>query len=332
MEEDMSDAPAGIPSETSWRLPNGLQCHDLPPDGRDIPPDIATISYPQLAIRPGLELYSFTAKIRTPLTVIYDMLSSESYLWLALNFHGTGQYLHEAVPDGMMSPDRNYCALLRDPVTALDYGVGGHMAAGMAITSRRLRHMLQGQRLTRPINAFLDGRFDPSVVSGPPTAAQRLIAEQICRNPYDGAMKTVFLEGKAFEMLAETLRVVFGETDTQETGRTRHLALAAREIMMADLANPPRIADVARQVGLSQRRLNEVFQEVFDAGPLACLVRWRLDVAQQRLAAGEASVKQVAHQLGYAHVSNFSLAFARRFGHPPTGPREKDRTSGSGDD
>ena len=96
---------------------------------------------------------------------------------------------------------------------------------------------------------------------------------------------------------------------------------------MADLANPPRIADLAQQVGLSQRRLNEIFHEEFDGSPLQCLVRWRLDLARQLLAAGELTVKQVAHMAGYAHVSNFSLAFSRRFGYPPSGVTESEPVS-----
>nr|WP_246702097.1 helix-turn-helix transcriptional regulator [Xanthobacter sp. SG618] len=97
--------------------------------------------------------------------------------------------------------------------------------------------------------------------------------------------------------------------------------------MLADIAHPPRIEDVALAVGLSQRRLNEVFREVFEASPLQCMVRWRLDLARQLLASGELSVKQVAHRLGYAHVSNFSLAFTRRFGHPPSGERDMGRSA-----
>ena len=93
--------------------------------------------------------------------------------------------------------------------------------------------------------------------------------------------------------------------------------------MMARLTDSLRIEDIAQQVGLSQRRLNEVFREVFDASPLQCLVRWRLELARDLLTNGELTVTQVAHQIGYAHVSNFSLAFSRRFGHSPTGaPKE----------
>ncbi len=108
--------------------------------------------------------------------------------------------------------------------------------------------------------------------------------------------------------------------DIQPLGspRARRYAMVAREIIMDNLGNPPRISDIARQVGLSQRRLNEVFREVFGTSPLQCLVLWRLDLAHSLLSSGEFSVKQVSRKAGYAHVSNFSLAFTRRFGHPPS--------------
>lgn len=99
--------------------------------------------------------------------------------------------------------------------------------------------------------------------------------------------------------------------------------MAAREIILANLGAPPRIGEVALQVGVSQRRLNEVFREVFGASPMQCLVRWRLDLAHELLVTSDLSVKQIAHQTGYAHVSNFSLAFRRRFGHPPSGISEE---------
>ncbi len=87
--------------------------------------------------------------------------------------------------------------------------------------------------------------------------------------------------------------------------RARRQAYTARDIIMADLGNPPRIADLAEMVGLSQRRLNEAFRLVFDASPVQCLMHWRLDMAYRLLATGELTVKQVAHRAGYAHVKQF---------------------------
>jgi len=312
-------AEMGIASESHWVLPSGLGSFDLSPDTAQLPESVGSISYHQFSLRPGLEVYKYTATIRSPFTMRYSVLTGQPYLWLAVNSKGKSAYRHgDALHDGVV-PNMMYCAMLRESVSHLDYPPSDHQTAGMAISPERLRDMLQGQRLWGPIDEFLEGRFDPRVMASRPTAVQLLIAQQIDSHPYRGAMAAVFLEAKAFELLAETLRTLIDDGGSLQCRNRRRQALAARDIMMADPANPPRIEDVARQVGLSQRRLNEVFREIFGASPLQCLVQWRLDLGRQLLAREGASVKGVAGQLGYAHASNFSLAFSRRFGHPPTG-------------
>jgi AraC-like DNA-binding protein len=88
--------------------------------------------------------------------------------------------------------------------------------------------------------------------------------------------------------------------------------------MMRDLRSPPFIADVAKTVGISQRKLIEIFREVFGATPLQCFVQWRLEQARLLLQSGNLSVKQVSYMVGYNYESNFSLAFTRYFGLPPS--------------
>lgn len=314
-----SAATLGIASQSRWLLPNGFDSLELPPDQRTLPDSVAELTYPQFSLRPGLEVYTFDAKIRSPVNLTYEVLSGEPYLWLALNISGSSAYVHDGGLEGEIVPASSHFAMLRDPLSTFHYVGGHHRVSGMAVTPARLDEMLQGERPERFISAFVTGAFDPSIRSSSPTQAMRTIAAQIARNPYEGPMEAVFLEGKAFEMLAECLSVFHHEAPPNPGARARRHAFAAREIMLADPARPPRIEDVASEVGVSQRRLNEVFQEVFGASPLQCLVRWRLDLARQWLRSGDLSVKQVAHRLGYAHASNFSLAFARCFGHPPTG-------------
>lgn len=309
---------AGIPSDIRWSLPNGFGSTELP-DESLLPKAVGTVSYGPSSLRPGLEVHTFAADLKSPVTMSHQILTGQPYLLLEVVSSGLGEYRHGSGINGVFPPDWSCCAMLRDPVTDFSYASGGHRIVGMGVTPDRLQEILQGQRLHQLVDDFLGGGFDPEVLAFRPTAALRAIAGQIHDHPYQGAMAALFLEAKAFEMLAEGLHVLAGDSRSDGTGgRARRLALAAREIFEADPANPPRIGDVARQVGLSQRRLNEVFREVFDASPLQCLVHWRLDQARQLLAAGELTVKQVAHQAGYAHVSNFSLAFTRRFGHPPT--------------
>lgn len=262
--------------------------------------------------------------ICAPMTLRSEVLTGEPYLWLVTLSSGHADYRHGAI-NGVAEGGGSYCATLRDPVSDMTYAPAHHRAAGLTVTPDRLREMLQGQRLHRAVDDFVTGRFDPSVVSSHCAMSLRNIASQMSSHPYQGAMASLFLEAKAYEMLAETFRVFFDDSQKDGMGKARRHAYAARDIIMADLGNPPRIADLAEMVGLSQRRLNEAFRLVFDASPVQCLTRWRLDMAYRLLATGELTVKQVAHRVGYAHVSNFSLAFARRFGHPPTGTPGKER-------
>lgn len=312
----------GVPTETGWMLPSGFGSLDVPPDEPFLHETIGRIDTAIYSPRPGLHLYVFDAAVAAPFVCTHQVLTGEPYLWLALNTRGRCTYRHGATMDGGIQPGMSYCAFLRDPLTLIDYPLGHHNVSGITVTPARLRDMLQGERIWGPIDDFLGGVFDPRVRAAPSSAAQLRIAGEIDRHPYRGAMANLFLEAKAYELFAETLRVLTDQDAGSDSHRIRRIAHAARDVMLADPVHPPLIADVARQLGVSQRRLNEIFREVFHASPLQCLVGWRLDLARQMLAGGEFSVKQVAFRFGYAHVSNFSLAFTRRFGHPPTGRPE----------
>lgn len=313
---------SGVPSQAHWRLPSGFGSVDAPPEQGGLPAHVGQVRYDVSPLRPGLGVYSFATTLRSPVTFVEETLTEQPYLWLDVTSCGKGEYRHGASVRGNFSGDQFFCAMLRDPVTEITFAPGVHKGANVAITPDRLREMLYNQRLCRPLDDFLDGRFDPLITAYRPTESLRNIARQIASNPYQGIMASVFLEAKAFEMLAECLRALMNDTPPEGAGRSHRYASAARDLIIADLVNPPRIEDVAKQVGLSQRRLNEIFREVFQASPFQCLINWRLEHARELLAADELTVKQVAYLVGYAHTSNFSQAFARRFGHPPTGRPE----------
>ena len=315
----------GVPSEIHWITPSGSGDRNVPPETTELPEEIGEVGYIEDALRPGLAVYSFDAEIRAPVTLRNRVLKSEPYLWLATSFSGHSDFRQGGSISSVVTPGTSYCAMLRDPLSDLAYAPAHHQSAGLTVTLDRLREMLQGQRVHRALDDFLAGRFDPTILSSHNAVSLRNIASQMSNHPYQGAMASLFLEAKAYEMLAETFRVFLDDSQKDGMSRARRQAYTARDIIMADLGNPPRIADLAEMVGLSQRRLNEAFRLVFDASPVQCLMHWRLDMAYRLLATGELTVKQVAHRAGYAHVSNFSLAFARRFGHPPTGTPDEER-------
>nr|WP_235927106.1 AraC family transcriptional regulator [Gloeocapsopsis dulcis] len=91
----------------------------------------------------------------------------------------------------------------------------------------------------------------------------------------------------------------------------------AKEILIRNLDNPPSILDLARQVGLNDRKLKQGFHQVFNTTPFAYLRHYRLEQARQLLMDSEASIEQVAKTVGYGDRSRFAAAFRKQFGINP---------------
>jgi AraC-like DNA-binding protein len=310
----------GIPLHMTWTR-GGFGAAGARFGTAQLPEEIGHFSHVQHRLRPGLQVCAFDAVFHEPVTLSAKILIEEPTLWIGVSFSGSGAYRHGDVL-GAVTPGGSYCALLRDAVTEFAFAPGHHVATGLIVTQSRLRDLVREQKIHRAIDDFLAGPFEPSVQCSHSAMALRNIASQITNHPYCGPAEALFLEAKAHEILAEAFRLFDGDCPKDGSSRMRRDAYAARDIVMADLANPPRIADLAAKVGLSQRRLGEAFHLVFNASPLECLVQWRMDVAYRLLSSGGLTVKQVSEQVGYAHVSNFSLAFSRRFGHPPSSTPE----------
>jgi AraC-like DNA-binding protein len=68
---------------------------------------------------------------------------------------------------------------------------------------------------------------------------------------------------------------------------------------------------------------NEEFALGFGSSIHGCMMEHRLSQAHATLLQTDTSIKQLAARLGYAHVSNFTIAFKRKFGYPPGSFRRK---------
>jgi AraC-like DNA-binding protein len=80
---------------------------------------------------------------------------------------------------------------------------------------------------------------------------------------------------------------------------------------------PPTLGDLADAVGLSEKRLNTGFRVIYGATVFETLRNHRLEHARQALEDSSVLLKEVAHRVGYNHVSNFVHAFRARYKAPP---------------
>ena len=96
--------------------------------------------------------------------------------------------------------------------------------------------------------------------------------------------------------------------------------LRALDFMHANLCDPLRVEDIAREAGLNVRSLQLGFKATFGKSPMRYLRDVRLDAARYRLARrhNRESVTEVAYSVGFSHLGRFSQDYRARFGVSPS--------------
>lgn len=88
--------------------------------------------------------------------------------------------------------------------------------------------------------------------------------------------------------------------------------------MEANLDSPEPIATLARNLGLSPRRLESLFRDTLDQSPAAYALTLRLAAARRLLTDTHHPLADIALRTGFSSGSTLSRAFNRAFGHPPS--------------
>jgi AraC-like DNA-binding protein len=184
---------------------------------------------------------------------------------------------------------------------------GGSDAAILVhLSPSRLRMLLGNAPISE---SLLSGDATEFAIDNPTLV--RHIALEILRSDYRDDCLRIFLKGKVVELLVALLA-------QPEDGRERTAAMVARDILLRDPLNPPTMGELSRLVGASQRRLSTDFQRAFGLTVTEWLADWRLCRGRELIAESALPIAEVSASLGYAHLSTFTAAFAKKFGAPPT--------------
>jgi AraC family transcriptional regulator, transcriptional activator of the genes for pyochelin and ferripyochelin receptors len=157
---------------------------------------------------------------------------------------------------------------------------------------------------------------------GTPTAAMQVAVLQILQCPYQDFAKRMYLESKVLELMAllvaQEIEISRGNVK-RESLRSSDIdrIYFAKEILLRRLEHPPSLMELARLVGLNDRKLKQGFQQVFGTTVFGYLYHYRMELARQLLIGGNMTVMEVAASVGYASPTSFSTAFRKRFGTSP---------------
>lgn len=147
---------------------------------------------------------------------------------------------------------------------------------------------------------------------------ERLLHEMVEHRPGGSAAA----QGHAQLLLIEVLRAVVADRVAFPSGWLRliadpDLAPAVRAVH-DDPAHPWTLDELAARAMMSRTSFTDRFRSVAGTPPITYLSRWRMRLAERALRQGEASVAQIAADLGYGSESAFSTAFKRVTGRSPS--------------
>ncbi|ERN42437.1 AraC-type DNA-binding domain-containing protein [Rubidibacter lacunae KORDI 51-2] len=184
-----------------------------------------------------------------------------------------------------------------------------------------LQYLMQVQ--SQPVT---DLRFHQTL--GKVTTAMHQVLQQILHCPYQGMIEQLYLESKALELLA--LQFAHWQADgvvsehklsgevllrSEDLGRLHD----AKEILIERSVEPPSLVELARQVGLNDRKLKQGFRKLFGTTVFGYLQDYRMQQAKQLLHDSDLSIASVATTVGYKNPEAFSTAFRRKFHISPKG-------------
>ena len=160
-------------------------------------------------------------------------------------------------------------------------------------------------------------RFLPKTTRG-----IRSVVQQMVDCPFTGVIKRMYLQGKAFELMALQLESILDLSTTPKNATLKPDTAArihqAAAILRSRLENPPSQTDLAQHVGVCNRTLQRGFKQIFNTTSVGYLTQHRLQKAEQLLREGNCTVAEVANQVGYAHLGHFAAAFRQQFGILPS--------------
>ena len=276
----------------------------------------------RVEIGAGLRIFLSDAMARRDITV--EPLNARTDPWVAGQITVSGRADIDFL-DGQRAPASADHALMFRPVgrtAAYCLKAGTHfVSAGYGLDVTRIVRLFDGD-VPSALRPLLEPDLASSRFVGMRSGRHlRSLADSLFARGLNGPLRLLMMEGAVVQLLAlqaaAASRVRIPPPSRIFSPREREALHAARAQLVADMRKPPSLGALAAAVELSEKRLNAGFRALFGATVFETLRNERLEHARLALQAGTLSIKEVAHRVGYDHVTNFVSAFSARFGAPP---------------
>lgn len=199
---------------------------------------------------------------------------------------------------------------------------GTHRVFSVYVSPEKMKELFGGYLDEMAPFAEKLGNGEPFVLNAPVqglTNDLKYFFDNFWARPLPSSVGRLYFESRVMELLAHQCHLLLEPTVRQPPVAKADLEKIqhARDIVLRDLANPPSLAELSRQIFLNEFKLKKYFREVFGLSVFAFVQEERLKLAKQLIFEGEKNISAIAYELGYAHPQHFQRAFKQRFGITP---------------
>jgi AraC-like DNA-binding protein len=213
-----------------------------------------------------------------------------------------------------------YYAMADEPLRASRQARDHHQFVTIEFSNRHLQQQLadcEGD-LDPQLRAAIFPERKQSIVSSarPMTSEQHQVVASLIRPPVSKPAQSLWYQSKALELMSHFL---FTPKDPEffcmrQKRVARDRVERTKELLARDLAQPPTLEMLGREVGCSPFYLSRSFSREVGLTIPQYLRKLRMERAAELLRSGRYNVTEAATEVGYASLSHFSKAFCETIG------------------
>ena len=129
------------------------------------------------------------------------------------------------------------------------------------------------------------------------------------------SIKELYIKGKVYELISLYFNKG-GDADIEQCpflvdeDNVRRIR-QAKEIMISRMVEPPTLAQLSDEIGLSLKKLKEGFKQIYGDSVFSFLFDYKMEYARKMLETGQHNVNEVGLKVGYSTSSHFISAFKK---------------------
>lgn len=153
------------------------------------------------------------------------------------------------------------------------------------------------------------------------TPAIAVVLNQMLNFNIHRSIEKLYLKSKVYELLSLYFNHT-GEADIEQcpflVDEQNVLKIRkAKDIIIANMSEPPSLQDLANEVELNLKKLKTGFKQIYGDSVYSFLFDYKMEVARKLLETNQYNVNEVGLRVGYSTSSHFIAAFKKKYGTTP---------------